>query len=174
MNNASFYLPGNLLGDIRLRKFSVQEKWAWIVLLCLASKEKVRGVINGDDEDIADYCEFPGIKEWLCYRDKLVAKGMLEEHQGKYRISNWQEFQSPSNPYGRPALSEWRIIRDRVFARDNHTCQYCGATDVKLHCDHVVPISRGGTNDDDNLVAACETCNCQKHDKTPEEWLGGL
>jgi len=51
-----------------------------------------------------------------------------------------------------------------VFKRDKFTCQYCGAHPpaVILHVDHIHPVAKGGTNDEDNLVTACEHCNLGK------------
>ena len=50
----------------------------------------------------------------------------------------------------------------------NDPCAYCGdfATDV----DHILPVSRGGTRDRENLAPACSTCNWEKLDFTPDEW----
>lgn len=42
------------------------------------------------------------------------------------------------------------------------------------HVDHVVPLSKGGSNGPENLVLACPTCNLQKHAKHPMEWSGQL
>ena len=51
--------------------------------------------------------------------------------------------------------------RYEVLKRDNHACRYCGAVapDVKLQVDHVIPVALGGTDNPDNLVAACVACN---------------
>lgn len=48
-------------------------------------------------------------------------------------------------------------------------CVYCGAPAKTW--DHVLPRSRGGTNDPGNLVLACGSCNCSKGFRTPDEWL---
>jgi 5-methylcytosine-specific restriction endonuclease McrA len=61
-------------------------------------------------------------------------------------------------------------IRLKVFSRDNFRCVFCGkspATDVgtKLHIDHIVPFSRGGTNILKNLQTLCEECNIGKSNK---------
>ena len=55
--------------------------------------------------------------------------------------------------------------------RDNHTCQYRGAVQVKmkLNLDHVMPRSRGGEHSWTNVVTSCIPCNTAKGDKTPEE-----
>jgi len=62
--------------------------------------------------------------------------------------------------------------RERVLARDNHTCSYCGAADVDLEIDHIFPVCRGGGDDDENLTAACGPCNRSKGASTIEEWCG--
>ncbi len=61
--------------------------------------------------------------------------------------------------------------RRTLLARDNYTCQYCGATPGRayLTLDHIVPRSKGGAPTWDNLVAACRTCNLRKGDRTPDE-----
>lgn len=49
-----------------------------------------------------------------------------------------------------------------ILERDNFTCQTCGAKqsdDVLLEVDHIKPVSKGGTNDLDNLVTLCYKCN---------------
>lgn len=70
----------------------------------------------------------------------------------------------------RMAGAAWMRIRRFVLRRDNHTCQYCGRNSGPLHCDHVVPISRGGTNALSNLVTACAPCNQSKRNLLVEEW----
>ncbi len=63
-----------------------------------------------------------------------------------------------------------RVSRRAIFARDDHTCQYCGArSNVALTIDHVVPKDRGGSSDWTNLVCCCTKCNNLKGNRTPEE-----
>lgn len=52
-------------------------------------------------------------------------------------------------------------LRFDVFKRDNFICQYCGRQppSAVLEVDHIVPVSDGGTNNIDNLIAACFDCN---------------
>lgn len=59
------------------------------------------------------------------------------------------------------------VSRRAVFARDEYRCQYCG--DRADSIDHVVPRSRGGPHDWENLAAACRPCNMSKRDRTPDE-----
>ena len=66
-------------------------------------------------------------------------------------------------PYRRRAA----LSRRGVFIRDSHVCQYCGRTAENV--DHVIPRSRGGPHEWENVVAACRRCNSRKKDHLPEE-----
>lgn len=54
--------------------------------------------------------------------------------------------------------------RFEIFKRDSFMCQYCGRTPpaVVLQCDHIVPVSKGGTDDNTNLATSCADCNLGK------------
>ena len=55
-------------------------------------------------------------------------------------------------------------LRFKVLKRDNFTCQYCGknAREVKLHIDHIIPVSKGGSTKLSNLITSCIECNLGK------------
>jgi 5-methylcytosine-specific restriction endonuclease McrA len=61
-----------------------------------------------------------------------------------------------------------KITRRAVFARDDWTCQYCGARS-QLTVDHVIPRSKGGGSTWDNIVASCAPCNRRKGDALPRQ-----
>jgi hypothetical protein len=69
---------------------------------------------------------------------------------------------------------EWWPLRNYILERDNYVCRYCGDSAERMCADHVVPLSRGGTNDEDNLVSCCLPCNSSKCDRLLEEWEGRL
>jgi 5-methylcytosine-specific restriction endonuclease McrA len=56
---------------------------------------------------------------------------------------------------------EWENLLDKY----GHRCLCCGATGVPLSSDHVVPLSRGGSNDISNIQPLCVPCNSKKHTK---------
>lgn len=74
-----------------------------------------------------------------------------------------------------PPRTTNRIKKD-VSAADRRTvlaaesCCYCGDIALPREVEHQVPSSRGGTNDLDNLVAACVSCNSQKKAFLVHEW----
>ena len=61
-----------------------------------------------------------------------------------------------------------KITRRAVFARDDWTCQYCGARS-NLTVDHIVPRSKGGSSSWENIVASCAPCNRRKGNALPRQ-----
>jgi 5-methylcytosine-specific restriction endonuclease McrA len=60
-----------------------------------------------------------------------------------------------------------KSVRFAVLRRDGFRCVYCGAdaSEKKLHIDHVMPKSLGGSDDIENLVASCDECNLGKSNR---------
>jgi predicted DNA-binding protein YlxM (UPF0122 family) len=57
--------------------------------------------------------------------------------------------------------------RFKILQRDNFCCQYCGRSPRKdqhtiLHVDHIIPLSKGGGWEDENLITSCQECNIGK------------
>lgn len=50
-------------------------------------------------------------------------------------------------------------------------CAYCGAGDIALQRDCVMPISRGGRYTLENVVPACGSCNASKRNDEVTSWL---
>lgn len=68
-----------------------------------------------------------------------------------------------------PISEDCVVPKGTIFARDNYTCVYCGATNTRLNIDHIIPRSKGGKNTWSNMVASCLPCNSRKADKSIEE-----
>lgn len=52
-------------------------------------------------------------------------------------------------------------LRREVYAADGWKCAFCRST-RKLEIDHIIPLSKGGTDDRSNLQTLCEHCNRKK------------
>lgn len=57
----------------------------------------------------------------------------------------------------------------KIYHNDNYRCVYCGKNMLKeldlwlsLEVDHIIPQSKGGNNDSNNLVTSCNVCNKYK------------
>ena len=64
---------------------------------------------------------------------------------------------------------ELPLTRKNIIQRDNNCCQYCGSIGGKLSIDHVLPRSRGGSDEWSNVTTACLPCNVMKGNQTPQE-----
>lgn len=64
-----------------------------------------------------------------------------------------------------------KFSRVNIYARDGHRCQYCGVkcSTNDLTYDHVIPRSKGGLTNWENIVSACYACNREKANRTPAE-----
>lgn len=61
------------------------------------------------------------------------------------------------------------------FTAQRGRCYWCGKkVGKKYDVDHVIPLSRGGSNGPDNIVIACPHCNRTKHNQMPEVFAGRL
>jgi len=52
-------------------------------------------------------------------------------------------------------------VKISVWRRDNGKCVGCGSQE-KLEYDHIIPVSKGGSNTERNIQLLCEKCNRQK------------
>lgn len=66
---------------------------------------------------------------------------------------------APSGPPLRQSIPE--RVRHEVWRRDQGRCADCGSRE-RLEYDHIIPISRGGSNTARNIELRCETCNRRK------------
>ncbi len=64
-----------------------------------------------------------------------------------------------------------RFNRRNLLARDNYQCQFCEQQfpPTQLSLDHVMPRSRGGGTNWENVVCSCLRCNSRKGNRTPDE-----
>jgi 5-methylcytosine-specific restriction endonuclease McrA len=72
----------------------------------------------------------------------------------------------------RNAVGSYTIEQIADLARkQNYKCANCLKSIRKgFHRDHIVPLSRGGSNYISNIQLLCASCNCSKHNKDPIEF----
>ncbi len=127
-------------------------------------KEKTQGFLNTKYIDSQLWCiGFSG--DWKKFIDALVESEILYVIDNGYAFRNFDLLAyRTKNSISLPIPHRTRF---NVFKRDGFVCTYCGATapKAKLVVDHVIPKSKGGSDDESNLTTACEPCNLGKSDK---------
>ena len=68
-------------------------------------------------------------------------RAQIREAEGSYTAEEWED----------------------LCAKYDYRCLACGADEVTV--DHIVPLSKGGSNMIDNLQPLCMSCNCSKQDR---------
>lgn len=121
--------------------------------------------------------------EWL-YDLYLRQLEKHQSYQARGRKGGWTGSEPPRQVNARPgvafadpaqrapriSLPAWR--RAALVLRDGNACVWCEARE-NLHLDHIIPLSVGGTNDDDNYQALCRSCNQFKKGADPREAVDG-
>jgi len=58
-----------------------------------------------------------------------------------------------------------------LYELQHRRCGYCGISLFnEYHVDHIMPLSKNGSNDPENLMIACRDCNLSKRDRLFDEW----
>lgn len=113
----------------------------------------------------------------LIYRKKYRESGRAAETARKWRKRNLEASRltgklGQQKRRTRELSSGTGITRQQwvetleVFAS---SCAYCLAPGNTM--EHIVPLSRGGTHDADNIVPACKSCNFSKHNRSLLEFV---
>ena len=93
-------------------------------------------------------------------------KNLLYFYEEAQKITEQREIRRGQIEYERSLMTQ--TLRYEILKRDNFRCQICGSTaqdGVKLHIDHIVPVSKGGHTTADNLRVLCDRCNLGKSNK---------
>ena len=123
-------------------------------------------VLNADFRPLSYYplslwCWQDAVKSVFLDRVTIVSnyKRKIRSPSFEMNLQNVSALKSFIKPTDNPSFT-----RFNVFLRDKFTCQYCGAG-KNLTFDHLLPKSKGGMTDWENVVTACSTCNVQKGGK---------
>lgn len=100
---------------------------------------------------------------------KYLAVVNFVKHQDPHYKEKASEIPAPDGHSNQiKAVGVTRSQRERILERDNYSCQHCGAKS-HLSIDHILPVSRGGTSEDENLQVLCMSCNTSKGNKLKGE-----
>lgn len=86
----------------------------------------------------------------------------LIKHPEKVTEYNQRRLARKANAKGNGVTSkQWKEVKSSYCS----LCAYCGQRRL-LEMDHIVPLSKGGQHDIDNIAPACRPCNAHKSDSS--------
>jgi hypothetical protein len=108
--------------------------------------------------------EGPYKKIWGSVRS--ACQSIARYHAGKITRETLLKGTTSSNVrHSIPLKDRWEVLK-----RDNYRCVKCGSSpakdhQVELEVDHIIPVTKGGTDEIDNLQTLCKECNQGKKDR---------
>ncbi len=130
-----------------------------------------------------EYYNRPEVQEHIrAYSQEYLSQSEVQEHRRAYG----QEYsRRPENKERYRARNHIRrahkVVAGGTFTKQDvqnmlkgqkGKCAFCKQRLVKYEVDHIIPLSRGGSNWPYNLQLLCRSCNRRKHDKLPHEFDG--
>ena len=169
-NNADYFShESEMRNDVKIkalrRKFSHTGYAVWNYLLeVLTDAEGF--CINWKELDIELYAaDFDlDTAELTDIVNECIRLGLLNLKDGKLTCRNLRA-RKKRHPSARLRKSLRKDVVKYILKRDNYTCTYCGRKTGEMQIDHIIPVSKGGSNDISNLTTACARCNRKKSDK---------
>lgn len=113
-----------------------------------------------------------GAVAWTLGDPCLTVHGGLNRRSGEHSVLQLHPIVAArGHAHPRAINPTPTLTNNALFARDAHLCLYCGGqfSRPRLTRDHVLPVSRGGRDVWENVVAACLHCNSRKGGRTPQQ-----
>lgn len=125
------------------------------VMCCISPQRAIAMIVSGTAVSIQDTDEVVRSQHMSIPVPRII---MLTQYVDEYAIHN--SLKVHEHLRNTPSRSE--RYKRLILQRDNYTCAYCGGYGNTI--DHIIPQSRGGSWEWDNVIAACHSCNSKKED----------
>jgi 5-methylcytosine-specific restriction endonuclease McrA len=109
------------------------------------------------------------IKNWINKLQKICPLTHISYENVKFDAQLMENPDISGVEYQQGELIGYEI-REYLLEKRGRRCAYCGAENVSLEVEHIIPKIRGGSNRVSNLTLACRDCNQAKGSMTAEEF----
>ena len=130
----------------------------------IEAKEKMRGILKKHwrDPEFRKHMEEVKKGRWTGEKNPLWKGGISktrEYHKERRRKRRVRKL----NAKGSHTFGEWELLKKQY----GHCCLSCGKCEpeIILTEDHIIPLSKGGSDYIENIQPLCRSCNCKKHTK---------
>ena len=108
-------------------------------------------------------CRFAGCPE--------LTEGLYCDKHRKLKNRYYNKYKRDPNTYKRYG-TRWRRIR-QLYIKEHPVCEVCekqGKITPVQEVHHIIPLSRGGTHHEDNLMSLCKSCHSRITATKEERW----
>ena len=109
------------------------------------------------------------VLSWVARIRRCAPITALAQEVVKFDLQLMQDAEISGVEYQQGELAGYET-RQYLLEKFHRTCAYCGKQHTPLEVEHIVPKSRGGTNQVSNLTIACHACNQAKGNQTATEF----
>lgn len=109
------------------------------------------------------------IRNWIIRLQKLCPLTNISYENTKFDTQLMENPDISGIEYQQGELLGYEV-REYLLEKRGRRCAYCGAENVPLEIEHIIPKIRGGSNRVSNLTLACRDCNQAKGNMTAEEF----
>lgn len=126
---------------------------------CISSRNKARRVADPERQRAI-------FRAWY-HRDPSHARRLRDESRRRNLETDLaksaRKRARANGREGKFTAEEWKELK----ARHGHRCLACRKTEpaIKLQADHIVPLTKGGSNSIDNIQPLCGSCNKSKRQR---------
>ena len=107
---------------------------------------------------------------WVRRLQKLAPVTAISQELVRFDAQALQNTEISGVEYQQGTLAGYEV-REYLLEQWGRACAYCGAMNVPLQIEHIVPKAKGGSDRVSNLTLACASCNDKKKAKDVREFL---
>lgn len=107
---------------------------------------------------------------WLNKLSRLSPITHVAQELVRFDTQKMENPEISGEEYQQGSLAEFET-KEYLLEKWGRSCAYCGAKNVPLEIEHIVPKRHGGSNRVSNLTLACRPCNEEKSAQDLTEWL---
>ena len=145
--------------------YGLSERWQW-------SRTRVANLIRNVGAKIKYYGSKTGrIEPALPIPGELVVFRLPHEMRQMATVNNKTREPKPNGSQKQNARKTLSLsLRYDIMRRDGFQCTICSASgkNARIQIDHIIPVSKGGSNEESNLRVLCFECNHGKSDKVEQ------
>lgn len=178
LKGAKGFIKGHIVSEETKIKIGLANRGVWVKFNCdycgVENEEKESHYKRKKRHFCNMQCYSKFRKEKLPFNEQNSFKGVRKEgesrqvyhrnycarHKANIAHLKARRYAREKGAIGSHSLKEWQNLKS-IF---NQKCAKCGE-DKKLTKDHIIPLSKGGSDYIENIQPLCKNCNSKKHNK---------